>query len=708
MAADYLVIVESPAKAKTIGKYLGKKYVVKASMGHVRDLPKSQIGVDVESDFSPKYITIRGKGDVLKELRDTRKKVKKVFLAADPDREGEAIAWHLAHILDVDTSGDCRVVFNEITKDAVKDAFKHPRSINMNLVNAQQARRILDRLVGYQISPLLWKKVKKGLSAGRVQSVACRLIIDRENEIREFTPEEYWTLTANFQMDKSKFDARFHGFGEEKKELTSESDVQEILKKLEGAEYRVHSVKQTERRRNPSAPFTTSTLQQEAARKLNFRAAKTMSLAQQLYEGIDIGEEGTVGLITYMRTDSVRISPVAQEEAREYIIESFGADYYPPETRNYNTKSKGAQEAHEAVRPTSVLRHPDKVKEYLSRDQFRLYKLVWDRFVASQMASAVLDTMTVDILAGDVKFRATGSKIKFPGFMTLYIEGNDEGKEGKDEDEKFLPPLEEGQVLQIPPLDPKQHFTQPPPRYTEARLVKTMEEIGIGRPSTYAPTLETIQKRGYVLLEEKRFVPTELGEIVHEMMEEFFPQIIDVDFTANMEQNLDEVEDGDIDWVKVLKEFYGDFEKDLKVAEEEMKHVVLEDEVSDVECEKCGKLMVYKHGRFGKFLACPGFPDCRNTKPILKEIGVACPKCAEGQLVERRGKRRRVFFGCNHYPECDFIIWDRPVGKACPECSQPMVLKRSGKGDGKETIACSSAECDHKEEVESAESKQGS
>ncbi|KEO82919.1 type I DNA topoisomerase [Tumebacillus flagellatus] len=706
MAADYLVIVESPAKAKTIGKYLGKKYVVKASMGHVRDLPKSQIGVDVESGFSPKYITIRGKGDVLKELRDTRKKVKKVFLAADPDREGEAIAWHLAHILDVDTAGDCRVVFNEITKDAVKEAFKQPRSINMNLVNAQQARRILDRLVGYQISPLLWKKVKKGLSAGRVQSVACRLIIDRENEIREFKPEEYWTLTANFQVDKSKFDARFHGFGEEKRDLTSESDVQEILKAVEGAEYRVHSVKQTERRRNPSAPFTTSTLQQEAARKLNFRAAKTMSLAQQLYEGIDIGEEGTVGLITYMRTDSVRISPIAQEEAREYIVEEYGADYYPPETRNYNTKSKGAQEAHEAVRPTSVLRHPDKLKEFLSRDQLRLYKLIWDRFVASQMSSAVLDTMTVDILAGDVKFRATGSKIKFPGFMTLYIEGTDEGKE---DDEKFLPPLVENQALKTPSLDPKQHFTQPPPRYTEARLVKTMEEIGIGRPSTYAPTLETIQKRGYVLLEEKRFVPTELGEIVHEMMEEFFPQIIDVDFTANMEQNLDEVEEGDIDWVKVLKEFYEDFEKDLKVAEEEMKHVVLEDEVSDVECEKCGKLMVYKHGRFGKFLACPGFPDCRNTKPILKEIGVACPKCAEGQLVERRGKRRRVFYGCNHYPECDFIIWDRPVGKACPECSQPLVIKRSGKGEGKETIVCSSAECGHKEEVEAtAESKQGS
>jgi DNA topoisomerase-1 len=700
--SDYLVIVESPAKAKTIGKYLGKKYVVKASMGHVRDLPKSQLGVDVEDGFSPKYITIRGKGDILKELRDARKKAKAVYLAADPDREGEAIAWHLAHILEVDTNGPCRVVFNEITKDAVKEAFKHPRSINMNLVNAQQARRILDRLVGYQISPLLWKKVKKGLSAGRVQSVAVRLIIERENEIRAFTPEEYWTLTAHFNIEKTKFEAKFHGFGEDKKELKSESELQEILKMIEGQSWIVQSVKMTERKRNPSAPFTTSTLQQEAARKLNFRASKTMSLAQQLYEGIDIGGEGSVGLITYMRTDSVRISPVAQEEAKAYILEEYGPDYYPPEPRNYATKSKGAQEAHEAVRPTSVLRHPDKIKEFLSRDQYRLYKLIWERFVASQMASAVLDTMTVEIAAGEARFRATGSKIKFPGFMTLYIEGNDEGK---DDDEKFLPPMEEGQVLKDPELEPKQHFTQPPPRYTEARLVKTMEEIGIGRPSTYAPTLETIQKRGYVILEDKRFVPTELGEIVHEMMEEFFPQIIDVDFTSMIEQELDEVEEGDMDWVKVLKEFYEDFEKHLRVAEEEMKHVELQEEVSDVPCEKCGKLMVYKHGRYGKFLACPGFPDCRNTKPILKEIGVDCPKCEAGQLVERKGKKRRIFYGCDQYPECDFIIWDRPIGRPCPECGEPLVIKRTGKGDGKEVIQCSGAECNHKEEM-TAEGKQ--
>ncbi|HEU4964563.1 MAG TPA: type I DNA topoisomerase [Bacilli bacterium] len=696
--SDYLVIVESPAKAKTIGKYLGKKYVVKASMGHVRDLPKSQLGVNVEDSFSPKYITIRGKGDILKELRDARKKVKHVYLAADPDREGEAIAWHLAHILDVEPDKPCRVVFNEITKDAVKEAFKHPRTIDMNLVNAQQARRILDRLVGYQISPLLWKKVKKGLSAGRVQSVAVRLIIDREMEIRAFVPEEYWTLTANFKVDKSKFDAKFHGFGEEKKELKSKEEVEAVLSQIENQDFKVLSVKQKERQRHPSAPFTTSTLQQEAARKLNFRAAKTMSLAQQLYEGIDIGGEGTVGLITYMRTDSVRISTTAQEEAKEYIVSEYGADYYPAETRSYATKSKGAQEAHEAVRPTSTLRHPDKVKANLSRDQFRLYKLIWERFVASQMSSAVLDTMTVDIGVGDARFRATGSKIKFPGFMTLYIEGNDEGK---DEDERFLPPLQEGQSLQAPDLDQKQHFTQPPPRFTEARLVKTMEEIGIGRPSTYAPTLETIQKRGYVLLEEKRFVPTELGEIVNEMMKEFFPQIIDADFTANMETYLDDVEEGDIDWVRVLSEFYGDFEQHLKVAEEQMKDVVLEEEESDEPCEKCGRMMVFKHGRYGKFLACPGFPDCRNAKPILKEIGVPCPKCEEGQLVERKGKRRKVFFGCNRYPECDFIIWDRPIGRDCPSCGSPLIIKRKGKskGEGTEVIQCSGSECNHNEEV---------
>lgn len=695
--ADYLVIVESPAKAKTIGKYLGKKYVVKASMGHVRDLPKSQLGVDVKSDFSPKYINIRGKGDLIKQLRDQSKKVKAVYLAADPDREGEAIAWHLAHILDIDTTKPCRVVFNEITKDAIKESFKHPRKIDMDLVNAQQARRILDRLVGYQISPLLWKKVKKGLSAGRVQSVAVRLIVDRENEIRQFNPEEYWTVTAQFQLEKTKFEAKFFGYLKgkklEKTELANETEVKQLLQHIENAAYEIIEVKKSERKRNPAPPFTTSTLQQEAARKLNFRAAKTMSIAQQLYEGIDIGAEGTVGLITYMRTDSTRISPTAQEEAKQYIKGKYGDNYYPDKVRQYTAK-EGAQDAHEAVRPTSVNLHPDKLKEFLSRDQLRLYRLIWERFVASQMSPAVLDTMTVDIQANEAVFRANGSKIKFPGFMTLYIEGNDEAN---DDDEKFLPPLEEGQSLAKPQLDPKQHFTQPPPRYTEARLVKMMEELGIGRPSTYAPTLDTIQKRGYVLLEEKKFVPTELGEIVVDMMKEFFPQIIDAEFTANLEEELDGVEDGKVDWVKMLDDFYGGFEQHLKVAEEEMKHVKLEDEVSDVPCEKCGRMMVYKHGRFGKFLACPGFPECRNAKPILKEVGAACPKCGSGQLVERKGKKRKVFYGCNNYPECDYILWDRPVGKACPECSHPLVLKRTGKGEGKELWVCANTECGHEE-----------
>lgn len=695
--ADYLVIVESPAKAKTIGKYLGKKYIVKASMGHVRDLPKSQLGVDIKDRFSPKYITIRGKGDILKELRDQSKKVKAVYLAADPDREGEAIAWHLANILEIDPSRACRVVFNEITKDAIKESFKNPRKINMDLVNAQQARRILDRLVGYQISPLLWKKVKKGLSAGRVQSVAVRLIVDRETEIRNFKPEEYWTVTAVFRKEKQKFEAKFYGCRKgkqiEKAELRNGEEVNRLLERLRGAEYEIVEVKKSERKRNPAPPFITSTLQQEAARKLNFRAGKTMSIAQQLYEGIDIGAEGTVGLITYMRTDSTRISPTAQAEAKEFILREYGDSYCPASVRQYTAK-EGAQDAHEAIRPTSVHLHPEKLKDWLTRDQFRLYRLIWERFVASQMAPAVLDTMTVDIQAGDAVFRATGSKVKFPGFMTLYIEGNDEGKE---EDEKFLPPLEEGQKLREPTLDPKQHFTQPPPRYTEARLVKTMEELGIGRPSTYAPTLETIQKRGYVLLEDRRFVPTELGEIVVAMMKEFFPQIIDVEFTAHLEESLDGVEEGQVDWVKMLDDFYSDFEKDLKVAEEEMKHVTLQEEVSDVACEKCGRLMVYKHGRFGKFLACPGFPECRNAKPILREVGVACPKCKDGRLVERRGKRRRVFYGCANYPNCDFILWDRPVGKACPECGLPLVSKRVGKGEGKEMWVCSNTECAHQE-----------
>ncbi|MEK3748420.1 type I DNA topoisomerase [Paenibacillus sp. FSL E2-8871] len=689
--ADALVIVESPAKAKTIGKYLGSKYIVKASMGHIRDLPKSQIGVEVENDFNPKYITIRGKGSILKELKDASKKVKKVYLAADPDREGEAIAWHLAHALDLDNTQECRVVFNEITKQAVKDAFKTPRKINMDLVNAQQARRILDRLVGYKISPLLWKKVKKGLSAGRVQSVAVKIIMDRENEISAFVPTEYWSITAKLGIRDSVFEAKFHKLNGVKKELNQESDVQEVLEAIKNAAFKVSNVKEKERQRHPSAPFTTSSLQQEAARKLGFRAAKTMSVAQQLYEGVELGKEGTVGLITYMRTDSTRLSVTAQDEAKELITAKYGEKFLPEAPRQYSKKAAGAQEAHEAIRPTSALREPEMVKEFLSRDQFRLYKLVWERFVSSQMASALLDTLSVDIEAGTATFRAVGSKVSFPGFMKVYVEGNDDGTTDED---KYLPPLEAGDALNKQEIEPKQHFTQPPPRYTEARLVKTLEELGIGRPSTYAPTLETIQKRGYVAIEEKKFMPTELGELVIEQMEQFFPEILNVEFTANMEGDLDHVEEGSEDWVKVLAEFYESFEKRLVFAEEEMKEIEIEDEVSDEICEKCGKPLVYKLGRFGKFLACSGFPDCRNTKPIIKDIGVICPKCNEGKVVERRSKKGRVFYGCDQYPGCDFVSWDRPSTKPCPSCGAWMIEKRNKQGT---KLQCTS--CDHTEAV---------
>lgn len=693
--ADSLVIVESPSKAKTIGKYLGSKYIVKASMGHIRDLPKSQIGVEVENDFNPKYITIRGKGSILKELKDARKKVKKVYLAADPDREGEAIAWHLAHALELDDTADCRVVFNEITKQAVKDAFKTPRKINMDLVNAQQARRILDRLVGYKISPLLWKKVKKGLSAGRVQSVAVKIILDRENEISEFVPEEYWTITAKLAIKDSTFEAKFHKLRGEKKELSSEADVQEVLEAVGKSSYKVRDVKEKERLRNPSPPFTTSSLQQEAARKLNFRASKTMSVAQQLYEGVDLGKEGTVGLITYMRTDSTRIAASAQEEAKELIIQKYGEAFVPETPRQYSKKAANAQDAHEAIRPTSALRDPETVKPFMSRDQFRLYKLVWERFMASQMASAIMDTLSVDIEAAETIFRAAGSKVRFPGFMKVYVEGNDDGK---TEEDKLLPPLQPGDKLKKEAVEPKQHFTQPPPRYTEARLVKTLEELGIGRPSTYAPTLETIQKRGYVAIEEKKFFPTELGELVIEQMEEFFPEILNVEFTANMEGDLDHVEEGEGNWVKVLSDFYESFEKRLEVAEEEMKEIEIKDEVSDVICDKCGSQMVYKLGRFGKFLACSAFPDCRNTKPIVKDIGINCPSCGEGHVVERRSKKGRIFYGCDRYPECDFVSWDKPSIKPCPSCSSLMVEKRTKQGT---KLNCTV--CDHSEMLEESD-----
>ncbi|WP_019119105.1 type I DNA topoisomerase [Brevibacillus massiliensis] len=691
--ADTLVIVESPAKAKTIGKYLGSKYMVKASMGHVRDLPKSQMGVDVNNQFDPKYITIRGKGDVLKSLKDAAKKAKKVYLAADPDREGEAIAWHLAQYLGLDTSDPIRVVFNEITKDAVKDAFKHPRRINMDLVNAQQARRILDRLVGYNISPLLWKKVRKGLSAGRVQSVTVKMIIDREKEIQQFVPEEYWTITSTLVSEGKAFEARFHGFGEEKADIRSQAEVEKILEQIKDRPFVVQKVNKRERRRNPAPPFITSSLQQEAARKLNFRTAKTMMIAQQLYEGIDLGKEGTVGLITYMRTDSTRISTTAQEEAKSFITEQFGGEYALAEARTHS-KRETAQDAHEGIRPTSVLRRPDDLKEYLSRDQLRLYRLIWERFLASQMASAVLDTMSVDIEVNGIYFRASGSKVKFPGFMKVYVEGSDDGSK---EENTLLPPLEEGQVLEHQATEPNQHFTQPPPRYTEARLVRTLEENGIGRPSTYAPTLETIQKRGYVALEDKRFIPTELGEIVISLIEEFFPEILDVEFTSQMESDLDKIEEGMADWVKVLDLFYDEFAKRVEVAEEQMKEVEIKDEVSDELCEVCGRHLVYKLGRYGKFLACSGFPECRFTKPIVKEIGVSCPSCKTGSIIERKSKKSRLFYGCSNYPECDYVSWDKPIARPCPKCSSMMVEKKRKK----QGVSVVCTQCDYQEEADS-------
>ncbi len=691
--AQYLVIVESPAKAKTIERYLGKRYKVKASMGHIRDLPKSQTGVDVENNFEPKYITIRGKGPVLKELKTAAKKADKVFLAADPDREGEAIAWHLAHSLDIDIHSDCRVVFNEITKDAVKDSFKHPRKINMDLVDAQQARRILDRLVGYNISPLLWQKVKKGLSAGRVQSVAVKMIIDRENEIKNFKPEEYWSIQSLFSKDGQQFEGNFYGSNGKKVELKTKEDVDKILAKLKGDYFLVDKVNKKERRRNPSPAFTTSSLQQEAARKLNFRARKTMMIAQQLYEGIDLGkkEGGITGLITYMRTDSTRISTTAQNQARDFVDQKYGKSYIG--SNKQAKKSEGVQDAHEAIRPTNSFRDPQSLKNVLSGDQLKLYKLIWERFIASQMAPAVMDTMTVHLLNEGIEFRATGSKVKFKGFMKVYIEGSDD-QENKQE--KWLPEIEEGIKVKSEKMEPSQHFTQPPPRYTEARLVKTMEEKGIGRPSTYAPTLDTIQRRGYVALDNRRFVPTELGEIVSSLMEEFFPEIIDVAFTVKMEDDLDAIEEGKTEWIRIIDQFYQGFSQRLSKAEEEMEKVEIKDEPAGINCEKCGHEMVYKMGRYGKFLACSNFPDCRNTKPILKEIGVKCPKCKDGNIVERKTKRKRAFYGCDNYPECDFISWDKPIGRNCPKCHTMLVEKKS-----KKTAQVQCPHCDYKEEAQS-------
>lgn len=672
MAYKYLVIVESPAKAKTIEKYLGRNYKVVASVGHIRDLPKSKMGIDVENDYEPHYISIRGKGDVIKSLRSAAKKAEKVYLASDPDREGEAIAWHLAFLLGLDLKEKNRVVFNEITKDAVKAAFKEPRTIDVDLVDAQQARRVLDRLVGYSISPILWRKVKKGLSAGRVQSVALKIIIDREKEIREFIPEEYWSIDGNFKKATKKFKATFWGLDGKKKKLPNAESIKEVTNRLDGKDYQVTKVEKKERKRNPSAPFTTSSLQQEAARKLNFRTRKTMMVAQQLYEGIPLGKQGTVGLITYMRTDSTRIADTAKGEAAEFIETTYGSAFSAHGGKKIKN-AQGAQDAHEAVRPTSVMRTPEEMEKYLDKDQLKLYRLIWSRFVASQMTPAILDTMKVTLQQNGVIFIANGSKIKFKGFMQVYVEGRDDGKEDK---ENILPELNEGDVVQSISIEPKQHFTQPPARFSEATLIKTLEENGVGRPSTYAPTLETIQRRYYVKLTQKRFEPTELGEIVNSLIEEFFPQIVDTHFTAEMESSLDSIEAGKQEWIKVVDQFYRPFEKELSNAEENIEKIQIKDEPAGFDCDICGHPMVIKLGRYGKFYACSNFPDCRNTKPIVKEIGVECPVCHQGQVVERKSKKNRIFFGCTRYPECDFTSWDKPVGRNCPKCDNYLVEKK--------------------------------
>ena len=652
---DKLIIVESPAKANTIKKFLGGNTKVVASMGHIRDLPKSKLGVD-EKTFEPQYINIRGKGDLIKSLKKDAKNAKKIYLATDPDREGEAIAWHLAYILGINPDEICRVTFNEITKEAVKNAIKEPRKIDMDLTDAQQARRVLDRIVGYKISPVLWKKVQKGLSAGRVQSVAVRLIVEREEEIENFVPEEYWNIYAHLKDPKSRktFQAKFYGKDNKKVDIHSEKEVNEILEKIENAKYIVEEVKKGEKKRTPAPPFTTSTMQQEASRKLGFAIKKTMSVAQGLYEGVKIPEKGTVGLITYMRTDSTRISEEARKWAKEYIENEYGKEYY--ENRYYRTKSE-AQDAHEAIRPTYVELSPEKIKSSLTTDQYKLYRLIYNRFIASQMAAAVYDTIAVKILAEGYNFRANGQSIKFKGFMTLYVETAD--FEEKEEFEK-IPPLVEGQELKKEKLETKQSFTEPPPRYTEASLVKTLEEKGIGRPSTYSPTITTILARKYIEKIQKQLHPTELGRIVNKLLVENFPAVINVEFTAEMEEQFDKIAEGKEEWKKVIKDFYGPFEQVVEKVEKELEHVKLEYEVSDVPCEKCGRMMVIKYGKYGKFLACPGYPECQNAKPLIETIDEPCPKCG-GKVQIRKTKKRRNYYICENNPEkCDYISWNKP------------------------------------------------
>ncbi|WP_061312535.1 type I DNA topoisomerase [Clostridium botulinum] len=685
-----LVIVESPAKAKTIGKYLGKNYIVEASMGHIRDLPKSKLGVDIDNNYTPKYITIRGKGELLDKLKKAAKKSDKIYLATDPDREGEAISWHLANILKIPENEKCRIVFNEITKSAVKGAIKQARSIDLDLVDAQQARRILDRLVGYEISPILWKNVKWGLSAGRVQSAALKLICDREEEIKAFIPKEYWSVDCILKKDRKKFPIRLSTYKSKKIEINTEEEANKIKQELENDKFIINSIKKGNKVKNPLPPFTTSTLQQDASKKLNFMTKRTMSIAQALYEGIEIKGYGTVGLITYMRTDSMRISEEAQENTKIFIESTYGKEYLPSTPRIYKGK-KNIQDAHEAIRPTYVEITPEVAKENLTSEQYKLYSLIWNRFVASQMSSCVLNTNSIDILNGEYKFKASGSTINFDGFMKIYEYLNED-----DEKSVTLPVLEEGEELKSVSIEEKQHFTQPQPRYTEASFVKLLEEKGIGRPSTYVPTISTLVGRSYVIREKKNLIPTELGFIVNNIVSEYFTQIVDADFTADMEKKLDNVEEGSESWTKIVEEFFTPLKIAIEKAEKEISKVVIEDKVSDVKCDKCGRMMVIKRGRYGEFLACPGYPECKNAKPIVEELDVLCPECGK-TIVVKKSKRGKKFFGCSGYPECTFVSWYEPVKDKCPKCESYMVLKYS-KTKGK-YIKCSNGECDYTKEL---------
>lgn len=668
MAGSTLVIVESAAKARTLGKFLGKNYRIKASVGHVKDLPKSKLGIDVEGAFEPQYITIRGKGDILKEIKEESSKASRVLLATDPDREGEAIAWHLQNAIKIPAGSKCRIEFHEITKDAVMQAIKKSRPVDMDRVNAQQARRVMDRLVGYNLSPLLWSKVRKGLSAGRVQSVVVRLICEREEEIKQFVSEEYWTIIAQLtDRKKHAISAKLHSYRDNKIQINNEEQKQHIVHDLEQAAFSVAKVEKKEKRKKPSPPFTTSTMQQEANKQLNFYSKRTMKVAQELYEGLEIGKEGTVGLITYLRTDSTRIASVAQAEAMQFITAQYGPEYAPPKPNEYKSK-KGSQDAHEAIRPTLVSRTPESIKNSLTRDQYRLYKLIWERFVASQMTAAIYDSVTVEIKAGEYGLRATSSKLRFPGYKKVYNDGD-----GEDVN-KPLPVLKQGDSLNLVELEAEQHFTQPPPRFTEASLVKFLEDNNIGRPSTYAPIIDTILKRNYVERQNRQFAPTELGIIVVDLLKANFPKIMDVEFTAHMEEELDLIEDGKLDWRQVVTGFYGPFALDLEKAKELIGKVEIKEEEAGKPCPQCGRPLYIKYGRFGKFLACSGFPDCRHTESINEEIGVSCPLCG-GNVLGLKSKKGRRFYGCSNYPDCRLLSWQQPTGELCPECGQFLVEK---------------------------------